>query len=83
MMLKMIIKKKVKKKKKKKTCSKKGALKLLELLMSKKREKEEVDKMKEEIMIQTFQRARSTHSISNDSLDDSNNTKINNKRKKK
>ena len=40
--------------------SQKGAMKILQLLISKKQEKEELEKKKEEIYIETFKRARST-----------------------
>jgi len=40
--------------------SQKGAMKILQLLISKKQEKEELEKKKEEIYIESFKRARST-----------------------
>ena len=58
--------------KEKQSSSKKGALKILELLMSKKKEKEEIDKKKEEIMIETFQRARSKNLINADFVSENN-----------
>ena len=54
----------------KQNSSKKGALKILELLMSKKKEKKEIDKKNEEIMIETFQRARSKNLLETDSFTD-------------
>ena len=42
--------------KNKETLSKKGALKILELLTSKKKEKEEIEKKKEELIIETFKK---------------------------
>jgi len=46
------------KEKNKESLSKKGALKILELLTSKKKEKEEIEKKKEELIIETFKKAR-------------------------
>ena len=46
------------KEKEKKSSSKQGALKILELITSKKKEKEIIEKKKEELLIETFKKAR-------------------------
>ena len=51
------------KEKNNKELSKKGALKILELLTYKKKEKEELEKKKEELMIETFKKARNENDI--------------------
>ena len=55
--LSMVSNEPIEKDKIKESSSKKGALKILELIASKKKEKEEIDKKKEELMIETFQKA--------------------------
>ena len=55
--LSMVSNEPIEKDKIKESSSKKGALKILELIASKRKEKEEIDKKKEELMIETFQKA--------------------------
>ena len=62
------------KEKNKESSSKRGALKILELLTSKKKEKEEIEKKKEELIIETFKKARNDND--NMTIKENNNVNI-------
>ena len=67
------------KEKGKQSSSKTGALKILELLRSKKKEKEEIDKKKEEIMLETFQRAKNMPLLDTNACNNNSKMEINEK----